>query len=87
MTNNFDRARPVMFLWTNKEFIADIKWILNRYNELIDNTSVTKTFMVDCVQAEIASVITTHRHENIVLSTFHRCLIVHLAYTLQEERK
>ncbi|CAI2733104.1 unnamed protein product, partial [Schistosoma spindalis] len=71
VTDNFGRGRPVIFCWTKKEMCADVTWILEKFKEVIGNTSKTQTFVIDCARAESAAVRITHSNDNIILCVFH----------------
>ncbi|VDP42319.1 unnamed protein product [Schistosoma curassoni] len=72
-TDNFGRGRSVMFAWTRKEMRADVKWILEKFKEIMGTTTRTETFVMDCERAESATVRITHGHANIILCVFHVC--------------
>nr|CAH8874164.1 unnamed protein product [Trichobilharzia regenti]CAH8876050.1 unnamed protein product [Trichobilharzia regenti] len=73
VTDNFGRGRPVLFAWTRKEFKRDVVWILDCFRQIMEDTSKTESFIMDCAQAEIAAVKLTHRQAHIVLCSFHVC--------------
>ncbi|CAH8849335.1 unnamed protein product [Trichobilharzia szidati] len=73
VTDNFGRGRPVLFAWTRKEFKRDVVWILDSFRSIMEDTSKTETFIMDCAQAEIGAVKLTHREAHIVLCSFHVC--------------
>ncbi|TNN09987.1 Transposase, partial [Schistosoma japonicum] len=73
ITDNMGRGRPVMFAWTKKEFTADVRWVLDMFQEIMGDTSSTETFVMDSSYAEIAAVSQTHRNANIQLCSFHVC--------------
>ncbi|CAH8615061.1 unnamed protein product [Schistosoma curassoni] len=71
VTDNWGRGRTVMFAWTKKEKRADVTWILDKFKEIMGNTTKTETFVMDCARSESAAVRITHGHANIILCAFH----------------
>ncbi|CAH8861498.1 unnamed protein product, partial [Trichobilharzia szidati] len=73
VTDNFGRGRPVLFAWTRKEFKRDVVWILDSFGQIMEDTSKTETFIMDCAQCKLGAVKLTHRQAHIVLCSFHVC--------------
>ncbi|CAH8286937.1 unnamed protein product, partial [Schistosoma margrebowiei] len=71
VTDNCGRGRTVMFAWTQKEKRADVTWILDKFKEIMGDTTKTETFVMDCARSESAAVRITHGHANIILCAFH----------------
>ncbi|CAH8652379.1 unnamed protein product [Schistosoma curassoni] len=71
VTDNWGRGRTVMFAWTQKEKRADVTWVLDKFKEIMGNTTKTETFVMDCARSESAAVRITHGHANIILCAFH----------------
>ncbi|CAH8572798.1 unnamed protein product [Schistosoma guineensis] len=71
VTDNCGRGRTVMFAWTRREKRADVIWILDQFKEIMGDTMLTETFVMDCARCESAAVCITHEHANIILCAFH----------------
>ncbi|CAH8521511.1 unnamed protein product [Schistosoma intercalatum] len=71
VTDNCGRGRTVMFAWTRREKRADVIWILDQFKEIMGDTMLTETFVMDCARCESAAVRMTHGHANIILCAFH----------------
>ncbi|CAH8429483.1 unnamed protein product [Schistosoma curassoni] len=66
VTDNCGRGRTVMFAWTRREKRADVIWILDQFKEIMGDTLLTETFVMDCARCESAAVRMTHGHAGIV---------------------
>ncbi|CAH8429450.1 unnamed protein product [Schistosoma curassoni] len=62
VTDNCGRGRTVMFAWTRREKRADVIWILDQFKEIMGDTLLTETFVMDCARCESAAVRMTHGH-------------------------
>ncbi|VDP25161.1 unnamed protein product [Schistosoma margrebowiei] len=51
VTDNWGRGRTVMFAWTRTEKRADVIWILDKFKEIMGNTTITETFVMDCARS------------------------------------
>ncbi|CAH8443541.1 unnamed protein product [Schistosoma guineensis] len=71
VTDSWGRGRTVMFAWTQKEKRADVTWVLDKFKEIMGNTTKTETFVMDFARSESAAVRITHGHANIILCAFH----------------
>ncbi|VDO91675.1 unnamed protein product [Schistosoma margrebowiei] len=45
VTDNSGRCRTVMFAWEKR---SDVIWILDQFEEIIGDTMLTETFVMDC---------------------------------------
>ncbi|CAH8467157.1 unnamed protein product [Schistosoma curassoni] len=71
-TDNCGHGVPVMFAWTKEEKV-DMVWILDHFKKIMNGTSQTETFVMDCARSIISAVELTHRTAHIALCSFHVC--------------
>ncbi|VDP66254.1 unnamed protein product [Schistosoma curassoni] len=69
---NCGHGVPVMFAWTKEEKV-DMVWILDHFKKIMNGTSQTETFVMDCARSIISAVELTHRTAHIALCSFHVC--------------
>ncbi|CAH8476919.1 unnamed protein product [Schistosoma margrebowiei] len=72
-TDNCGHGVPVMFAWTKEEKKVDVVWILDHFKKIMNGTSQTETFVMDCARPIISAVELTHRTAHIALCSFHVC--------------
>ncbi|CAH8467598.1 unnamed protein product [Schistosoma margrebowiei] len=72
-TDNCGHGVPVMFAWTKEEKKDDVVWILDHFKKIMNGTSQTETFVMDCTRSIISAVELTHRTAHIALCSFHVC--------------
>ncbi|KAH9583477.1 Zinc finger, SWIM-type containing 3 [Schistosoma haematobium] len=72
-TDNCEHGVPAMFAWTEEEKKVDVVWILDHFKKIMNGTSQTETFVMDCARSIISAVELTHRTAHIALCSFHMC--------------
>uniref|UniRef100_A0A095AFL5 ZSWIM1/3 RNaseH-like domain-containing protein n=1 Tax=Schistosoma haematobium TaxID=6185 RepID=A0A095AFL5_SCHHA len=70
-TDNCGHGVPVMFAWTKEEKKVDVVWILDHFKKIMNGTSQTETFVMDCARSIISAVELMQCTAHIALCSFH----------------
>nr|CAH8832097.1 unnamed protein product [Trichobilharzia regenti] len=73
VTDNMGHGRPVFLAWTRRERACDVAWILEEFKRMMQNTSITETFIMDSASCEISAVRNSQIQAKIVICAFHVC--------------
>ncbi|CAH8874201.1 unnamed protein product [Trichobilharzia szidati] len=73
VTDNMGHGRPVLLAWTRRERSCDIAWILEHFQRIMQNTSITETFIMDSANCDISAVRNSRIQAKIVICAFHVC--------------